>query len=871
MGQPSAVKIFVSYAGPDRPWAEWAGQQLERAGFTVELDAWDWSAGDNVVLRMNDALARADLVLALCSPAYFARDRFTTDEWTAVLAERRRLVPVRVTEVTPPPVLRPLLFRDLFGQPAEQARLALLEAVSGRSGRPVGPVPFPGDPAAPASVSADSVRVPGSLPAVWNVRRRNPAFTGRERQLAGLRERLCSGERALVQALHGIGGVGKTELAVEYAHLFGNEYDLIWWIPAEQPELIGDHLAALAVKAGLAPADRATPAAVEAVRAHLRGRPRWLLIFDNAEHRDDTAPWLPDGPGHLIITSRNPLWTGVAQPIDMDVFTRAESTALLQTNLPGLGDHDAQRLAVALGDLPLAIGQAADMLAETRVHVDAYLAELRTHATDLLRGGRPPAGYPLPLAAAVTVAAQKLAADDPAAGRLLTLCAHLGPEPIPTDLFTARPGLLPKSLAETAWRPVAFARIVAQLGRYGLARLTETGPLLHRLTQAVLRDVDPDPAGSRSTVDELLIAAKPKDPTTPAWWPRWTQLLPHILAADPAATDSVDLRLTADAAVWHLMARGDARTALPLAEQLHAAWTSRHGPDDDTTLAAGDTVSEGNRKFGRYLQARAADEDTLRRRRRLGGDDDPLTLNAAFNLALDLRLLGEYEQARELDEDTLERRRRVLGDNHPNTLRSASYLAMDLRGLGEYERARELDEDTLDRQRRVQGDDHPFTLHSADNLAGDLRGLGEHERARKLSEDNLARRRRVLGDDHPDTLTSAGNLAIVLHHLGDREGAIRLTEDILARRRRVLGEDHPHTFISANNLAVFLRAVGRFGEARDLDEDSLARRRRVLGENHHLTLTSAENLAADLAGLGETERARELRDDVRARRRAVEQ
>ncbi|MFD0524846.1 FxSxx-COOH system tetratricopeptide repeat protein [Paractinoplanes durhamensis] len=824
------MKIFVSYAGPDRPWAEWAAQQLERASFKVELDAWDWSAGDNFVLRMNDALARADLVLALCSPSYFARDRFTTDEWASVLAERldssgrRRLVPVRVAEVTPPLILQAVVTPDVFGIPEHQARQVLLQAVT-RPVRPVAEVPFPGRPAEPT----DGIRVPGSRPPIWNVRRRNPAFTGRERQLAHLREQLCSGDRALVQVLHGIGGVGKTELAVEYAHLFGNEYDLIWWIPAERPELIGDHLAALAVKAGLIAADSATPAAMEAIHQHLRGRSRWLLIFDNAKRRDDLRPWLPDGPGHLIITSRNTLWTGVAQPVDLDVFTRAESTALLQTHLPDLDDQNANRLAQALGDLPLAIGQAADMLAETHVHVDTYLAELRTHAADLLSDGQPPSGYPAPLAAAVTVAAQKLAADDPVAGQLLTLCAHLGPEPIPTDLFTDWPNVLPASLAAVACRPIALARTVGQFGRYGLARLTETGPLLHRLTQAVLRDVDPDPASARLVVDRLLIAASPRDGTSPEWWPRWTQLLPHILAASPATSDNASLRYTADSAIWHLFARGDTRTALPLAEQLHAEWTDRHGPDDASSLMAASTLAFGYRQVGRYQQARDLDVDTLSRRQRLNGDDHPNTLASANNLAVYLHQLGEIERARELNEDTLARQRRLKGDDHLATLASANNLANDLRRLGEPERARELDEDTLARQRRILGDDHPDTLTSANNLANDLRQLGKPERARELDEDTLARRRRILGDDHPDTLTSANNLANDLHRLGQHERARQLAQDALDRRLRVQGVNHPDALKSAVQLATYLQALGDHEGARKLELDAQARRRQARG------------------------------------------
>lgn len=146
-GATSGVDFFVSYAGPDRPWAQWVAAQLEAVGYRVELDVWDWSTGDNFVLRMNDALERAEWVVSLWSPAYFERERFTTPEWTAVLAEqtrradgttsarRPRLIPLRVVKADPPPILHPYLYRDLFGLNEEQARAELLAAVDGPSGR----------------------------------------------------------------------------------------------------------------------------------------------------------------------------------------------------------------------------------------------------------------------------------------------------------------------------------------------------------------------------------------------------------------------------------------------------------------------------------------------------------------------------------------------------------------------------------------------------------------------------------------------------------------------------------------------------------------------------------------------------------------
>jgi tetratricopeptide (TPR) repeat protein len=825
-----SARIFISHAGKDRAWAEWARWHLETAGYGTELDSVDWKPGTNFMEAMNAAIRRDNPLLVLLSSAYLDPERFTTDEWATRLAQRRKhpeaqLIPLRIENVDLYDGLwAPIVVPDLFDLDADEAVALLLSSVrrvidpSSAGNLPAAPPGYPGRAVKAAPPAAEGPRPPGSLPAVWNLARRNAGFTGRDEMLNRLHDALRGGSRVAVQALNGMGGVGKTQLALEYAHRFAGEYDLVWWIPSEQSELIGDHLAALAQdsRLRLVPAGTATPDAVKAIRDHLRRTGRWLLVFDNAEDRDQLTPWLPDGAGHLLITSRNPNWRGLAEPMDVDVFVRAESVALLRTHLPNLTDGDADRLAVALGDLPLAVGQAGDLLAETRLPVDTYLRELAAHTAELMREGRPAGGYPVSLAASVALTADRLSAADPAAGELLYLCARLGPEPIPTDLFTGRPDLLPPVLSNVADRPIAFGRAIARLSTYGLARLTDSGPVLHRLVQAVLRAADRAPVAHRETVERLLVAAEPEDNSHPRWWHRWIVLLPHILAADPATTDSRSLRMVANSAVWNLTARGEWRTALPLAADLHQVWNSRLGPDDDCTLAIAHTLASVYHELGQYQQAHALNEDSLARERRLRGDDHTDKLKSAGNLALSLYWIGEYERARELDEDTLARWRRICGDDDPLTLNTASNLAVTLRQLDEYERARELDEDTLARRRRILGADHPETLISASGLAIDLLNAGEYRRARELDEDTLARRRRILGDDHPDTLTSANNLAVDLRHLNEYERARNLDEDTLARLRRVLGDENPRTLIAAGNLALDLEALGRHAEAREL-------------------------------------------------------
>ena len=203
--------------------------------------------------------------------------------------------------------------------------------------------------AAPEDVLA-ALQRPGrreteTVPRAWNIPARNPAFTGRDGLLAAVRERLEAGQAAVVQALYGMGGVGKTQLAAEYAHRFAESYDLAWWINAEQDALIGDQVAELGTALGWIAVGSGHETVRTAVLAKMRQRGRWLLVFDNAERPADVTPWLPGGNGHVLITSRERGWDEIATPIGVDVLTRAESIEMLQGRVPGLTETDADPLA----------------------------------------------------------------------------------------------------------------------------------------------------------------------------------------------------------------------------------------------------------------------------------------------------------------------------------------------------------------------------------------------------------------------------------------------------------------------------------------------------------------------------------------------
>jgi hypothetical protein len=381
--------FFISYTGADVAWAEWIAQTLEDAGYQTVVQAWDFRPGQDFLHQMHQATQQAARTIAVLSPAYFG-SAFGEAEWRVAFAgdptgEQGLLLPVRVAEVTPPGLLRSRVYLDLVGLDELGARTRLLAGVRGDRAKPADRRPYPG-----SETKSGEVRFPGRRPAIFDVPPRNPHFTGRDDLLAALRTQLAEAKAgAVVQAgaVHGLGGVGKTQLAVEYAHRYAADYDLVWWVRAERPAAISGRLAQLARRLGL-PELPSLEDQVGALFDALGQRDRWLLIYDNAHDPADLIGLRPPaGDGHVLVTSRYPAWGGVGTSVRVDVLPREHAVGFLAQRT---GSHDQAtlgRLAGMLGDLPLALEQAAAYLEETATTSSEYLELIADRGPELVALG----------------------------------------------------------------------------------------------------------------------------------------------------------------------------------------------------------------------------------------------------------------------------------------------------------------------------------------------------------------------------------------------------------------------------------------------------------------------------------------------------
>ncbi len=632
-----------------------------------------------------------------------------------------------------------------------------------------------------------------------------PVFlAGREELLAELNTQLTWDDDAgpRVVALSGLGGAGKTSVALEYAHRQLGEVAVCWQFPAEDPAVLAAGFGELAAQLGAG--DSGDP--VASVHGALAGSPaEWLLLFDNAPDRASVAPFVPPaGRGRVLITSRDQIWPP-GRALQVPVLD-PEVAAEFLVNRTGDPDRRAALdLADELGGLPLALEQAAAYVQASGDSLAGYLSSFRRQRADMLGRGEP-IGSTETVATTWRLAFEELQQAAPGAARLLRLLAFCAPEAIPLRLLLQPRPELAERLGEEAVTalmplledPLAASDAIAALRRYSLVTPAASESVsVHRLVQAVTADQMPAELASqwRQAAAAVIEAAIPADTALPGTWRACAALLPHaqaVLAEDSAGTARI---------ANYLGSSGSYVAARDLQWRVLDARERVLGPEHPDTLAERAYLARWTGAAGDLAAARELFAALLPVVERVSGPEHPDTLTARANLAQWTGLAGDPAAARDLSAELLPVRQQVSGPENPDTLAARANLATWTGQAGDAPGARDLFAGLLPVREQVSGPEHPDTLIARHELARWTGQAGDPAAARDLYAGLLPVVERVSGLEHPDTLAARGNLARWTGRAGDPAAARNQYAALLPVVERILGPEHPDTLTERDNLA----------------------------------------------------------------------
>ena len=672
-----------------------------------------------------------------------------------------------------------------------------------------------------------AARIPHSaLPAIWNVPYpRNPFFLGRDKELKQLHHSLHTNqalEYSQPQAISGLGGIGKTQLALEYAYQHSREYQAVLWVNAESTEILISSYIALATLLHLPELEaKEQDVIIQAVKRWLQTHRSWLLILDNADELALLPAFLPPNwGGHLLLTTRASATGRLASRLAIEMLS-PEQGALLLLRRAGFLAPDGvleqvvsqeQNLALLickeLGGLPLALDQAGAYLEETETDLAGYWHIYQQHRTTLFQEHRGlAADYPTSVAMTWSISFQKVEKKNPAAADLLRLCAFLAPDAIPEEILVQGSTMLGPMLEPVVTDAFLLSQTIEAVRAYSLMRRNprEKTISIHRLVQAVLQD-SMKKAERGLWAERAILAINATFPNVKhAVWAQCERLLPQVLGA------------------------------IDLIEQYNI-----------TNVEIGRLLCES----ATYLNSRARYQEAERlhlqalqiRKQGLGPEhlDTAISLNG---LAVFYYAQSKYMEAELLFHQALHIRKLHLGLDHPDTATSLSGLANLYHAQGKYTEAEPLYQQALHIREQSLALEHPDTAYSLNNLANLYLMQGKYTEAEPLFQQALHIREQLLRPEHADVAASLNNLANLYFMQGKYTEAEPLYHRALHIREQCLGLDHPLVAASLNNLANLYREQGKYTEAEPLHHRALHIREQHLGFDHPLVATSLNNLA----------------------------
>ncbi|MFL5666593.1 MAG: tetratricopeptide repeat protein [Ktedonobacteraceae bacterium] len=675
--------------------------------------------------------------------------------------------------------------------------------------------------------------VPPSLshaPRIGNIPiTRNRFFTGREQLLALLHKRLSTTRTAALtqpQALYGLGGIGKTQTAAEYAFRYGDEYTHVFWIRAATRETLVADFVMLAELLDLPEKEEQDqPRMVAAVKRWLATHTGWLLILDNADDLPLAQEFLPTShEGYILFTTRAQAAGTTAASVEVEPLNLPEGTLLLlrwakllEIDMPldqaqAIDRAAAERIVKEMDGLPLALVQAGAYVDETGCSLADYLRLYATHRKDLLaRRSRLLLGYPDTVATTWSLSFQQIEQVNPAAADVLRLCAFLAPDAIPEELLTRGAAELGVVLGTAAVDPFKLNETLGVLLRYSLVRRNGDTHMLsiHRLVQTVLKesmDQETQRAWAERTVRAVNAAFPKADYGTGA---NQQSYLPHVQECAALITQ------------YHLHFPEAARLLYQAGAFLYS--------------------------HGFYPQSQSLHQQALAIREQVFGSDHPTAAESLNVLAMLSRLQGDYEQAEGFHRQALAIREKMLGPEHPATAESLNNLGVLYRTQGKYEQAESLLQQALSINKQSLGSEHPDTLISSANLAKLYAEQRKYEQAEQLLQQALATSERVLVPGHHIIAHNLNLLARFSYEQGNHERAETLWQRSLAILEKTLGPEHSVTAERLNDLAELYFAQGRYTQAQAYCQKAVSICEKTLGAEHPDTIAYREHLARILS------------------------
>jgi len=718
---------------------------------------------------------------------------------------------------------------------------------------------------------------------------RNPYFTGREEILKALHARLCTEHTvALTQTigLCGLGGVGKTQIALEYAHRYALDYGAVLWIGAEtQEQLISDlgHIASTLQLPECSEKD--VSQVVAAVGRWLSTHKGWLLVWDNLEEPEMLSRFLPTvRQGSILVTTRcQPLGT-LAQGIELLPMAHDEGAVFLLRRSKVLAPDAnevqiqqfagslpeeyaaARRLVEVTGALPLALDQAGAYIDETGCSLSAYFQHYEQQGIVLLsRRGEPTQDHPQSVATTLLLSMERLHREQPLAATLLCVCAFFSAEAIPEEVFTMGAKYLGPELEPLETSPSQFDQILAHLRRFSLVQRHATMRTLslHRLVQVVVREQMSQQERTlwqqrlALALNELLPVLTLESPLEA--WQRYERLVPHILTVVATLSDQQGGGTLAQL-LWkvadYLRERGHDEQVEALYKRALHLGEQALGPDHLllTYPLVGLAILyslRGNTELAERFYQRG-----LQLREQALGPDHPQVATILNNLAILLKNQGKGEEAARLYERALDIQTRALGPDHPQLIRPLYNLAR----LRLSQRRGELAERLLERAVQIGeqawGSEHPSLAYPLNALAELRLEQEKNEQAESLSLRAMALWEPVGGSDHELFAGSLHNLAVVSERRGQLEQAESLLKRVLQIVEQALGPMHPNVGYPLDTLGSLYCKQGKYEQAEPLYRRALQIWEQTLGEMHpavamtlaglaHLFLAQGKDLQAE--------------------------